>query len=180
VYRSLPPLTKTAFLVLLVTGAMLANAQEPKKAPLAITPAARLAAAKTALVRNGGGSSIPFNVIVSSLEGWGRFTLVDAPEKADIILEVSAPDEGGGVSVSSSTKKGTSMGRTDPSTTTNRQISVTHVRMIAYDAKSKVALWSGTEQPKFAMKQRVKEDSLVEAAQRLVSKFRERVEPPSQ
>jgi hypothetical protein len=32
-----------------------------------------------------------------------------------------------------------------------------------YDAKSKVALWSATEQPKMGLKQKAREDKLVEA-----------------
>jgi hypothetical protein len=48
--------------------------------------------------------------------------------------------------------------------------------MTVRDAKSKTPLWSATEQPKFAMKQKAKEDNLVKASQLLVSKFHDRIE----
>jgi hypothetical protein len=49
--------------------------------------------------------------------------------------------------------------------------------MIVYDARSKMALWSSSEQPKSALRQKNRQDRIVETAQRLVSQFRQRVEP---
>lgn len=159
--------------------AIIATAQEPKKT-IPMTASGRLAAARTAYVKNAGGNSIPFRVINSAIEGWGRFTLVDTPDKADIIVEVSAPDEGG-VSMSSSMSRSPVTGGETQSTTTTRRISGGQVKMAVLDGKSKAVLWTASEQPKFAMKQKAKEDNLVEAAQRLVAKFRERIEaPPAQ
>lgn len=48
--------------------------------------------------------------------------------------------------------------------------------MSVYDPKSKMLLWSASEQPKFAMKQKAREDNLVNAAQHLISKFRDRMD----
>ncbi len=177
---------------LLVCGALVvcvvmapAQAQKPepqpeqKPAARPVNPSARLAAAKTAMVRNAEGSDIPYDVISSAMESWGRFTLVDSPEKADIIVEVSAPGtSGSGVSVSSNISRTDPMGRPEQSSTTSRDISNGPVRIIVYDARSHMALWSASEQPKFAMKQKAKEDNLVQASQRLFNKFRDRVEPP--
>jgi hypothetical protein len=154
----------------------IAGAQEKKK-PVPMTASARLAAAKTAFVKMVGGSDIPYNVFSSSLEGWGRLALVSAPEKADIILEIYSPDADGGITVSSSTNRSALSGKDEHSTTTSRQVSSSPIRLIVYDSKSKIALWSASEQPKFAMKQKGREDNLVEASQRLFSKFRERMEP---
>ncbi len=156
-----------------------AYAQEnpPAKKPVPLSPSARLAAAKTVFVKNAGGSEIPYNVISSALEGWPRLMLVDTPEKADLIVEISSPTEGNGVSVSSSTRTN-SMGRPETSTTTSRDLSVSQISMVVYDAKNKVALWSAREQPKSAFRQKAREDNLVEAAQRLFTKFRDRIEPP--
>jgi hypothetical protein len=50
--------------------------------------------------------------------------------------------------------------------------------MSVYDQKTKLPLWSGTEQPKFAMKRNAKENNLLAAAQKLFERFRDRVEPP--
>ncbi len=170
--------------VLLACGVTAAQEQKTETKPQPVPPhvrpvdpAARLRAAKTVLVRNAVGSEIPYNVISSAIESWGRYTLVNSPEKADIIVEVSAPGTGSGVSVSSSVNRPGSAGRHEQTTTSSRELSNAPVRIIVYDARSHIALWSATEQPHFAMKQKAKEDSLVEAAQKLVSKFRDRVEP---
>jgi len=162
--------------LLFVCALTIACAQE-QKTPVPLTPSARLNAAMTVFMKDGGGSSIPFDVISSALEAWGRFTMVDSPDKADVVVEVSAPASGSGVSVSSSTRpSGTNAGRPEQNTTTTRELSSGQVKMSVYDPKSKMPLWSASEQPKFAMKQKAREDNLVNAAQRLISKFRERLE----
>lgn len=148
--------------------------QSEAKKPAYVPPSARLVAAKSALVTNGGGSEIPYNVISSGLEGWGRFKLVDKAPEADIIVEVSSPAESGGVSVSSQTQSAT--GRPEQTTTTSRNLSGGTVKLVVYDAKTKVALWSATEQAKSALRQKAREDNLYQAAARLMTKFRERVE----
>jgi len=51
--------------------------------------------------------------------------------------------------------------------------------MTVSDVRNKRVLWTGTESVKFAMKEKAKENNLVEAAERLASKFHERLEPPS-
>ncbi len=161
----------------LVVLSIIAVGQETKK-PVAITPSARLAAAKTAFVKNGGGSDIPYDAVLSGMEGWGRFVLVDSPQKADIIVEIASPSEGGGVSLSSSTSTGS--GRREEKTTTTRQLSGNTVKLVVYDARNKVPLWSASEQAKSAFRQKAREDNLLQAGQRLVSKFRDRLEPPPQ
>lgn len=162
-------------LAALLPAANIVSAQNQKRTPL--TPSARLAAAKSVFVSTVGGSDIPYNVITSSLQGWGRLTVASVPEKADIILEISSPDTGGGVSVSSSTTRSNLSGKPETSTSASRQVSSSPIRVIVYDSKSRMALWSASEQPKFAMKQKTREDNLVEASQRLFSKFRKRMEP---
>jgi hypothetical protein len=148
----------------------------PKKNP-PVTPTTRLAAAKTAFIRNAGGSSIPYNVISTSMEGWGRFQLVNSPEKADIILEVSSSDNGGGVTVSSSTSNSSTTGRPESTTSTSRDLSSGPVRLAVIDGKSKSVLWTGFEQPKFALRKKSLEDNLVDASEKLFTKFHDRVEP---
>ena len=84
--------------VVLISGILLAQEKKPQAAPeqknpTYVSPSARLAAAKTVFVKNNGGSEIPFNVISGGLEGWGRLLLVDSPGQADIIIEVTSPDD---------------------------------------------------------------------------------------
>jgi len=154
-----------------------APAQEPTKPP-ALTPSAKLAAARTAYLKRVGGNEIAYNVIETSLEGWGRFVLIDSPEKADIIIEVSGPSEDGNVSVSSRTKTDGITGRPEQSTTTTRDLSNAPVKLVVFDAKTKMLLWSGTENPKGAFKQKSRDDNLVQAANKLFTRFHDRVEPP--
>jgi hypothetical protein len=158
---------------ILLTIAM--SAQETRKA-VPMTAAGRLTAAKTAYLKYGGGSRIPFKVIDSALEGWGRFSIVSDSEKADIVFEVSAPEMESGVSVSSSTNGGPLAGRNERSTSTSKAVTVPQVKLVVFDARSKLPLWTGTERPKPALKQKGREDNLVEATQHLFTRFRDQVE----
>jgi len=49
--------------------------------------------------------------------------------------------------------------------------------MTVFDSRNKRGLWSATESVKFAMKEKAKENNLVDAAGRLASKFHDRLEP---
>ena len=164
-----------------ILGSFLATlGQEAAKPMPPMNPFTRLTAAKTIFIRNGGGSEIPLNVVESSMEGWGRFQVVNSIDRADLILEVSSPTEtGGGVSISSSTKPDRT-GSPEQSTSTSRDISPSGgpVKIVVYDAHSKAALWSGAEQAKSAMRQKQREDNLVQAAEKVFSKFHDRIEPP--
>lgn len=169
-----------AALVLLVAGvafAQEANPPMPKKNP-PVMPLSRMAAARTVYLKDAGGSAIPFNVISSSMEGWGRFELVNSPEKADLILEISSSSTGGGgVSVSSSTDSG--YGHPGSKTTTTKELSTGQIRLAVIDGKSKSVLWAATEEPKYAMRKKQQEDNIVNASEKLFSKFHDRVEPPA-
>lgn len=155
-------------------------AQKAAKPTPPMNPYARLTAAKSVYMKSAGGSEIPFNVITTSMGGWGRYVIVDSADKADLILEVTSPGEsGGGVTVSSSTKPGND-GRPEQSTSTSREISPSGgpVKVVVYDAKSKASLWSGMEQAKSSMRQKTREDNLVQAAEKVFAKFHDRIEPP--
>ncbi len=143
--------------------------------PIPLTLTARLNAAKTAFIKNGGGGDIPVKVVQSTMEGWGRYALVENPEKADLIIEMSAEDDSG-VTVSSKSTTSPLTGMPEQSTATSRKLSGGPVKMVVYEAKTNRALWSGTEKPKFAMKQTARENNLVDATEKLVAKFRARVE----
>jgi hypothetical protein len=155
--------------------------QEAAKPTPSMNPFTRLTAARTIFIKNGGGGEIPFNVIESSMEGWGRYQIVRSADEADLILEVTSPtDTGGGVSISSSTKPDRNSGKPEQSTSTSREISPSGgpVKIVVYDAHSKAALWSGMEQAKSAMRQKQREDNLVQAAEKVFTKFHDRIEPP--
>jgi hypothetical protein len=88
----------------MIANGFLSNAQQPpEKKPLIETPSMRLAAAKTVFITRTHGSRIPLDVIRSTMEDWGRFTFVETPDKADLIIEISSTGDSG-VQVSSSSK----------------------------------------------------------------------------
>jgi predicted Zn-dependent protease len=163
----------------LILGLM-ALAQNPATSTARpLSPTARLTGARTAYLKNAGGSEVPFNVVSEAVQGWGRYKIVNTPEDADIIIEVASPDGTGGVSVTGTTSTDPKSGLPVGSSGTTRELSVARITLIVYDSKSKVALWSSSEQPKGGLRGKTRKDSVVLTAQHLAAKFRERVEPES-
>lgn len=165
-----------AGLFCVTSGQFSAHAQQPpEKKPLIETPSMRLAAAKTVFITRTHGSRIPLDVIRSTMEGWERFTFVETPEKADLIVEIFSTGDSG-VQVSSSSKASPESGHEEKSSSTRKDISPTEVKMTVFDSRNKRPLWAATESVKFAMKEKGKENNLVDASERLASKFHQRLE----
>lgn len=171
-------LLRTRFFVLLALALPTVGQQNPapdtSKSPApSLAPAARLTAAKTALLKKtGSGSNIAYDVVSSTLDGWGRFQLVNAADKADVIIEIySVEESGGGVSASAG-DGGRGRGR-------SASVVAALMRLTVYDAKNHVPLWTATEHPKGAMRKVDRENNEVEAAQALIVKFHDYLEPPA-
>jgi hypothetical protein len=148
----------------------------PEKKPVFQTPSMRLASARNILIIRTHGSTIPFETIKSTLDGWGRFSLVETKDKADLIIEVASSGDSG-VQVSSSSSVSGYSGQEEKSTSSRKDLTPTEVTMAVFDARNQRPLWSATESVKFAMKEKGKENNLVEAAERLAAKFHDRLEP---
>ncbi|HWZ44640.1 MAG TPA: hypothetical protein VNW97_14280 [Candidatus Saccharimonadales bacterium] len=154
--------------------------------PEPISAAARLAAAHTVFVKRGSGSDIPYTVIGESIQGWGRLMVVNVPEKADLIMDVESPEDTSGLTFGSSTppvgaaKKVTPTGEPDRASSTwlTKQTAGGDVKLTVHDAKSGSVLWRAVEQVKSSIRKTSRENSLVEAAERLFVKFHDRLEPP--
>ena len=148
-----------------------------KKPPVMQTPGVRLASAKTVFITRTRGGDIPYDTIRTTIDGWGRFTLVKSTETADLIIEVSS--SGGNNDVRMSSTMGTSprTGQPEQGSSTSRDLSPSEVSLTVIDGVNKRVLWHGTETAKYAMKQKEKENNLVEASERLASKFHDRLEP---
>ena len=73
------------------------SAQEPPK-PAVISPNARLMAARSIFIEHAGGI-LPNDVIGDAFQGWGRYTVVADPARADLIVSINAPVTDSGVSV---------------------------------------------------------------------------------
>ncbi|MGC2742383.1 MAG: hypothetical protein WA672_04290 [Candidatus Angelobacter sp.] len=176
--RKSPVLLITGFLVLF-SSVFSARAQQPaEKKPLIETPSMRFAAAKNVFITRTHGSRIPLDVIRSTMEGWERFTFVETPDKADLIIEIASTGDSG-VQVSTSSKVSADTGHEEKSSSTSKDISPTEIKMTVFDSRNKRPLWAATESVKFAVKEKGKENKLVDAAERLASKFHDRLEPPS-
>jgi hypothetical protein len=176
--RKLSGFLFTGFLILLTSGFSAFSQQPTEKKPLIETPSMRLAAAKNVFITRTHGSRIPLDVIRSTMEGWERFTFVETPDKADLIVEISSTGDSG-VQVSSSSKVSPETGQEEKSNSTRKDISPTDIKMIVFDSRNKRPLWAATESVKFAMKEKGKENNLVDAAERMASKFHQRLEPPA-
>lgn len=152
----------------------LASAQDaPKPAPAApITSHARLLAARSIYIEHAGGR-LPNDVIGDAFQGWGHFIVVNDPAKADLIVSINAPTSDSGVSVGAGNG---GHGAPPP----NRSLSTSNViqiRLTILDAHDRVVLWSGSEQPKSSLKEKQREDNVVDASLRLFRRFRNVIEP---
>jgi predicted Zn-dependent protease len=177
--------TPLALIVLWGSASATALSQQPspspppaQKKPVPETSAVRLANARTILFTRARGNGIPFDVIKSTVEDWGRFTTVDSRDKADLVVEVATSGGDSGIQVSSSDRPSPLDGRPQQSTHSGVEFSDAVVTMTVYDAKSKRTLWTGTEKAKSAIKQTTRENNLVEAAEHLASQFHDKLEPP--
>ncbi len=174
--RLLLVLSSVLVLVLVAVGAQQSQAPEQPATSGAAAHYDRMAAARTVFLKNAGGDDIPFNVISRNFESWGRYLLVDSPEKADLIIEIQSPGEG------TSDKEKDSGSKTNVSSGGSRQSdqpkpTLDTIIFTVYD-KNKHPMWIGREAPKSAVRHKAEEEHLVEAAQKLFARFHDRIEPP--
>jgi hypothetical protein len=135
----------------------------------------RLAFGKSMYVKNEHGGRIAYDVISTDLENWGRFTILEASEKADLIAEVTSYESGGTVSLG-----GNRPAPYDRSAQTGvrKDLSSPSVTLTISEAKTNRELWTGTEKIKSAFKKKTEQDNVVAAAEKLFLRFHDAVEPP--
>lgn len=151
---------------------------DQEKKPQMLSPGVRLTSAKNVMIVRLRGSDIPYDTIRTTIDDWGRFTLVNTRDKADLIIEIASVGGDGDVRVSGGTDLSPTSGNMQSTSRSSRDVSVTEVTMTVSDAQNKRVLWHGTESAKYAMRQKARENNLVEAAEKLASKFHDRIEPP--
>lgn len=161
----------------------------PTTAPQAPAPQAtgtarydRLALAKTIYIKNNSSNDIPYNVISTAIESWGKYTVVDDPDKADIVMEISMTgEEGVKVTESSDSKHSLHAGQhgNQEQSQSKKEVSTepVEIKLVVLD-KNKRPMWLAREEPKFAVRHKAEENHLVEASQKLFTRFHDRVEPP--
>jgi len=166
---------------LIAAGFVSAGAQQQSTpSPQPANPGAaahydRMAAAKTVVLKNIGGSEVPFNVISRNFEGWGHYILVDSAENADIVIEIQSPDDGS--EKKDSGNKTSVYGGGQQKEEAAPKPANDMIILTVYD-KNKRPMWIGREEPKFAVRHKAADEHLVEAAQKLFTRFHDRVEPP--
>jgi len=148
-----------------------------KKQAVMQTPAVRLASARTVLITRTRGGDIPYDVIRTTIDGWGRFTLVKSTAQADLVIEVSSSGGNSDVRVSSNMGTSPRTGQIEQGSSSTHDLSAAEVSLTVIDGANRRVLWHGTETAKYSMKQKARENNLVEASERLASKFHDRLEP---
>jgi hypothetical protein len=68
--------------------ATLLPAQSRKDIPQAPAPAV-LSSAHKVFLANGGGNDLAFDAFYSAMKKWGQYQIVDAPDDADLVLQVA-------------------------------------------------------------------------------------------
>jgi len=123
-----------------------------------------------------------FDIVNNAVIGWPRYVVVDSPEKADLLIEVSSPeapkkdkDKDGGTTVSGGSDGRDPRAFQVPTTT----YTSTDVKLIVRDAHTRAVLWAATEPAKEAFRQAKTDQNLIDATQKLVRKFHDRIEPPT-
>ncbi len=155
--------------------------EEPKdqpkaEAPKFVPPIARIRAAKTVFVRNAKDSNeIPYNVIQSGIDTWGRFIPAVSAEKADIIIEITAPEEPNNLDDPS----GSGKAKDDDKKKASQDAYVNSVKLTVLDPRSGLPLWNAIERPKGGIKKAAREENLIKTAQELFRRFRILVDPQS-
>ena len=159
-------------------------AEKTAEKPMSVSPRVRLQAAKTLYLKNLGGDDIPFTLITNAMTGW-RYFVVDDPSKADLLIEVSAPedpnakdkdkDKGNDSGIHAGYNGRNVIGSGSQSGSTS--VPTSDVKMIVRDARTRAVLWAGTEQAKDAFRKNKQDQNLEAAAQKLIQRFEQTVEP---
>ena len=153
---------------------LLAQDQPPTEPKKPVSTLARLQAAKTVFLKNDSVTDIPFNVIQAGMEAWPRYQIVNSPDKADIILEVRAPED-----PNANANNNDENGKSSKKETSKENATLQFIRLTVMDSKTNAMLFMDTQRPKNSWKERARTDSEIECAQKLFTSFKNRVEPPA-
>lgn len=151
----------------------------PAKPTGPISTTARLLNAKTVFIKQVAGNELAFDVVNNAIAGWPRYIVVDSQEKADLLIEVSAPAEqkkDDKTSVQGDSGSGRDPRAMQMPSTTYTD---TDVKLVVRDSHTRAVLWAGKEPAREAFRQAKTDENLMAAAQKLFRQFHDRVEPPS-
>lgn len=163
---------------LITTGVDQCWAQQTPAKPVSAVASDKFAFGKTMYIKNEHGSDAPYDVIATDIQGWGHFEIVNSPDKAQIIAEITSY-EAGSVRAGTNTDYATPDGKPIQSSGASKDLSAANITLKLYDAKTRRELWSGSERVKGAFKRKTEEDNLVGSAEKLFLRFHDYVEPPA-
>jgi len=113
------------------------------------------------------GNALAFDSLYAQMKGWGKYTLVDSPKDADIIIELQYRPYAAG---------SRSFGMYSPSSQTINTRSVVipaaDFALVLYDAKSREQLWSVTDACRAARRVKNQQKEVVKSIGRLVEDLR--------
>lgn len=182
--RKVLRLAVLALLSCVLLGAAVAQeetAEKPK--PVSISPRVRLQAARTLYLKNMGGNDIPFTLVTNAMVGF-RYVLVDDPSKADLVMEISAPEDPnakdkdkdkGDTGVRAGYNGRSVIGGNAAQNST--VVTTSDVKMVVRDSHTRAVLWAGTELAKDALRKNKQEENMEAAAQKLIQRFEQAVDP---
>jgi hypothetical protein len=126
--------------------------------------------AKKVFLSNGGGSSPAYDAFYSKMKEWSKYKIVGSPEESDLIVELS-------YRVEDSTRVWNSTNTYYITTQVHTKQNIDpQLVLTIFDAKMKNSLWSQTDHPGFAKREKNREKEAVNSAQRLVDDLKTRVE----
>ena len=184
--RKVLRLAVLALLSCVLLGAAVAQeetAEKPK--PVSISPRVRLQAARTLYLKNMGGNDIPFTLVTNAMAGF-RYVLVDDPSKADLVMEISAPEDPNAKGKDKDKEKGDTGVRAGyngrsviggNAAQSSTIVTTSDVKMVVRDSHTRAVLWAGTELAKDALRKNKQEENMETAAQKLIQRFEQAVDP---
>jgi hypothetical protein len=133
------------------------NAKSRSDIPLAPLPG-RIASARNIFLANGGGDDLAFDAVYADFKQWPRYSIVDTPALADIVIQIRSVNTVIGVN------------------SRNSRANVSPpLEITIFDAGSKELLWSHIEHRRIAILEKNREKEAISAAERLVANLKARL-----
>ncbi len=149
---------KVRFVVASLGLAMISSAflmAQSEAVPAAPIPSQILTAKKVFISNAGVGTDRNYNEFYAAIKSWGRYELVAAPAGADLVMEINFSSQITGVS-------GSKESGCDSS-------SASQFKLVLLDPKTRIVLWTLTENIKPYARQKTGEINMDDALNRLVA-----------
>ena len=140
-----------------------ALANQKEKQAMAPLPIAMTQVSKI-FILNGGGTDAIYDQFYSEMKAWRRYELVDSPEKAQLVFEISFGSQGEVPQV-----------YTNPGNMQTYSYTVNRLRLAVVDQGAKKAIWTAVETPEGARLEKNVQKNRVRAVSRIVENLKKRL-----